>query len=278
MDAPKRRVVAIDSHAHVLDPARFAYSPQAQYRPAGQEIGTLERYLAVLDAHRISHSLLVQPTSGYMNDHRCLLDAVDRAGGRVRAIARLDPDGGGDGAALLGHPAVAGMRLDLIDAGTEALAHQDTRRQLAAIAQHRLVLQVQCELDQLADALPELRRFRGRIVVDHCGRPDPDAGLAQRGFAALLELGREGHYVKLSGPFRFSRQPYPFPDCDPFIEALLEAFTPQRCVWGSDWPFLRLDARFDYGPSLALLERWIPDAAARETVMRDAPAALFGFA
>ncbi|MCL4745264.1 MAG: amidohydrolase family protein [Burkholderiaceae bacterium] len=278
MNAPKRAVVAIDSHAHVLDPARFAYSPQARYQPAGQEIGTLERYLAVLDAHRISHSLLVQPTSGYLNDHRCLLDAVDRAGGRVRAIVRLDPGGAGDGAALLGHPAVAGMRLDLIDAGTAALAQQDTHRQLGALAEHGLVLQVQCELDQLADALPELRRFHGRIVVDHCGRPDPLAGLAQRGFDALLELGRDGHYVKLSGPFRFSRQPYPFPDCDPFAHALIEAFTPQRCVWGSDWPFLRLDARFDYGPSLALLERWLPDAAARAMVLGAVPAALFGFA
>ena len=29
----------IDSHCHVLDPARFAYHPDVVYRPAGQEMG-----------------------------------------------------------------------------------------------------------------------------------------------------------------------------------------------------------------------------------------------
>jgi predicted TIM-barrel fold metal-dependent hydrolase len=84
--------------------------------------------------------------------------------------------------------------------------------------------------------------------------------------------------VKLSGPFRFSQAPYPYADVDPFMHALVDTFTPQRCVWASDWSFLRAPARLDYGPTLALLERWVPDAAARSIVLRETPARLFGFA
>jgi Amidohydrolase len=43
------------------------------------------------------------------------------------------------------------------------------------------------------------------------------------------------------------------------IAALVEAFTLDRCVWGSDWPFLRAAERLDYGPLLAVLDRLFPD-------------------
>lgn len=268
---------AIDTHAHVIDPERFAYTPAAKYLPHGQEIGTLERYLAVLDAHGISHAVLVQPTSGYLHDHRCMLDAVSRSSERLRAIVRLDPNRPREQADLLDDPSVAGARLDLVADGVEQAGNAETRWLLDALSERNKVLQVQCEHDQLAAVLPLLQDVKGTIVVDHCGRPDPAHGVDQPGFEALLELGRAGHYVKLAGAFRFSREPYPFHDCDPYVAALLDTFTPQRCVWGSDWPYLRIAGRIDYGPVLGVLQRWIPDAAARKQVLCDTAARLFGF-
>ena len=38
---------AMDTHAHINDPARSAYVADAFYRPAGQEVGSVERYLEV---------------------------------------------------------------------------------------------------------------------------------------------------------------------------------------------------------------------------------------
>jgi predicted TIM-barrel fold metal-dependent hydrolase len=49
-------------------------------------------------------------------------------------------------------------------------------------------------------------------------------------------------------------------------------------VWGSDWPFLRMPERIDYGPLLALLaERQVPDDAARRRILWDTPCREFGF-
>ena len=79
-DEPK-----IDSHCHVLDPARFPYAPDVAYRPAGQEQGGIDEYLQVMDAYGIRHALLVGPNSGYGTDNRCLLDALARAPGGSRA-------------------------------------------------------------------------------------------------------------------------------------------------------------------------------------------------
>jgi predicted TIM-barrel fold metal-dependent hydrolase len=139
-------------------------------------------------------------------------------------------------------------------------------------------LQVQCEKDQMAEAAAALRATGLHMLVDHCGRPEPKAGLKQKGFQAVLELGRDGRAtVKLSGAFRFAHRPYPYEDADPYVAALLGAFGTGGCIWGSDWPFLRPGQRVDYGPILALLKCWLPDARDRQAVLWRTPARLFGF-
>jgi predicted TIM-barrel fold metal-dependent hydrolase len=115
-------------------------------------------------------------------------------------------------------------------------------------------------------------------VFDHFGRPDVDKGLDQPGFAEMLEFGRSGNAVaKLSGPFRASKTGYPYKDVDRFVAAVIEAFTLDNCVWGSDWPFVRMEQRVDYGPPLTCLPRWVPSEADRQKVLWDNPRRLFGF-
>jgi len=72
-------------------------------------------------------------------------------------------------------------------------------------------------------------------------------------------------------------QGYPYTDVDPFIAAAIAAYTLDRCVWGSDWPFVRMDERMDYGPPATCLPRWLPDAKDQQKVLWDTPARLFGF-
>jgi shikimate dehydrogenase len=62
----------IDSHCHVLDPARFPYHPDVSYRPAGQEMGTLD-FKELMDCYAVHHALLVGPNSGYATDNACSL-------------------------------------------------------------------------------------------------------------------------------------------------------------------------------------------------------------
>jgi predicted TIM-barrel fold metal-dependent hydrolase len=114
-------------------------------------------------------------------------------------------------------------------------------------------------------------------LIDHCGRPTPAAGLDQPGFGAA-RARRDGRaFVKLSGIVKFSREPFPHHDARPYIDALLDAFTPDGCMWASDWPFLRAPARVDYGVLLALLPQLIPDAAQRRKVLWETPDTLFRF-
>ena len=56
-----------------------------------------------------------------------------------------------------------------------------------------------------------------------------------------------------------------------------DAFTPDGCLWASDWPFLRAPARIDVGPLLTLVERFVPDRNDRRKVLWDTARRVLGF-
>ena len=61
--------------------------------------------------------------------------------------------------------------------------------------------------------------------------------------------------MKLSGYQKFAQLPPPYEDAWPFVQALLDAFTPDACMWATDWPFLKSPVHLDVGPLVLQLER-----------------------
>lgn len=267
----------IDCHNHVFDPARYPYAADTPYRPAGQELGTPAQLRTVLAAYGVQHALVVGPNSGYGFDNRCLLDALARSDGQWKGIAVVPNDASRTELERLRAAGVVGVAFNPTQLGVAHYA--DTTPLLASLAALDMFVQVQVEGDLLVPMMPLLHGCRARILIDHCGRPVPAAGLAQPGFKALLDLARTGRaYVKLSGYSKFSRQGYPFEDAWPYVHALIDAFTLDACLWASDWPFLRAPDRQDYGPLLKLVETLLPDERDRRKLFWDTPKALFGFA
>ena len=266
----------IDCHVHVLDPARFPYSPDAPFHPSGGEIATAESLGQVLDAHGVRHALIVGPNSGYQFDNRCLLDAVARGAGRYRGIAVLQPDTSRDELQALQAAGIVGVAFQVAMFGVEA--YRGIGPMLERMRDVGMWADVQVQDDQLVSIRPLLEGSGVRIVFDHCGRPDPAAGIGQAGFAELLSMAETGRaFVKLSSFAKASAMPFPHADAWPYVRALIESYTPQALVWGSDWPFLRARTRVDYGPQLAALTRWVPDPAQRAQILWDNPSRIFGF-
>lgn len=270
-DEPK-----VDCHNHVLDPARFAYADDVAYRPAGQEIGTRVQHEAVMHAYGIRHAVLVGPNSGYGHDNRCLLDALAASGGRFKGIAVVPSDTGRDQLLQLKARGVIGVAFNPTVHGVDYYA--DAGPLMRRLADLDMFVDVQVEHDQMAAIAPMLRDSGARLLVDHCGRPAPGRGLEQAGFQAVLALGREGRaVVKLSGFQKFSTGAYPYDDAWPFVQALLDAYSLDACVWSSDWPFLKAPERLDIGPLLRLVEQRLPSAADRRRLFWDTPCSMFGF-
>jgi len=264
-DEPK-----VDAHCHILDPARFPYAPDVAYRPQGQEIGTLDQYLRVMDAYGIRHALLVGPNSGYGLDNRCMLDALAHGGGRFRGVAVVRNDISRDELVRLKEAGVVGIAFNATLLGVEYYLQAGPL--LRHLVDLDLFVSMQVEHDLLLGLSPLLRDSGVRVVFDHCGRPRPGAGVDQPGFQALLDFARTGRAaVKLSGYQKFSLQGPPYADALPFAEALLQAYGPDACMWASDWPFLKSPVRLDVGPLLRQLERLVPGEDARRRILWDTP-------
>lgn len=266
-----------DCHAHVFDPQRYPYSAEPGYHTEPPGPLTAEDFMAAFESQGLSHGLAVGPVP-YGSDNRCLLDAIARSAGRLKGIALVEPDVPEAEIARLKQGGVVGVRINVFHYGAASISSRDGQRLTAKIREAGWFCQIQYEKDQLAEIVGALIKSQMKILIDHCGRPDPSRGLAQPGFQALLELGRSTDaVVKLSGPFRYSNEPFPYRDTDPFVAALIEAFTLERCIWGSDWPFVRMQNRLDYAAVFACLHRWLPEEGARDKVLRANPARLFGF-
>ncbi len=274
MSSPAR---VIDCHAHVIDPARFPLAAGPGYRPRADEVGTAEDFDAVLRRNGVEGAVLVQP-SGYGFDNAAMLDAMDRQPKRLKGLAMLDP--GTDDATFeaLSRRGVVGVRFNLGTYDPDALSRPGIKPFLARLKAFGWFAEVFADDTQWVRAAPLLRSAEVKVLVDHFGVSDVQAGVRQLGFAAVLSLGREGlAAIKLSAPFRISARPGSYEDLAPYAEAVIDAFGPDGCVWGSDWPFLGTSGTLSYADQLAALARWLPDADDRDRVLWRNPARLFGF-
>ena len=246
------------------------------YAPSGGEIATADYFMQVMSAYGVSHALLVGPNSGYGTDNRCMLDAIRRGGPRFKGIAVVENDASASQLQDLRAQGVVGIAFNMALLGLAHYADADALwERIAALG---MCVQVQVQDDQMAELAPRLMGCGAQIVVDHHGRPDIARGLASPGFDALLRMADSGRCaVKLSGYDKFSRQALPFADAQPFTDALLSAFGPANCLWGSDWPNIRATRRLDYGTLLGVFMRSVPSEADRRAILVDTPTRLFGF-
>jgi predicted TIM-barrel fold metal-dependent hydrolase len=278
MTRPAPPAGAWDCHCHVFGPAaRFTYAPQRSYTP---EDAPLEAYLALLDRLGLAHGVLVQP-SAYDRDNRAMLDALERAPGRLRGVAvggaELTP------AILRAWHAsgVRGLRANEFRRDGKPYYRNGVRLDeieplLPAMAELGWHLQLWIDARDLPELAPALARVPVPVVVDHMGRIDHRHGVAHPGFQALVRGVAEGRlWAKLSGTYRLGATPPDYAEARPFHDALVAA-NPRQLVWGTDWPHPRPEGPVpDAARLLEVFLDWTPDPALRQAILADNPRRLY---
>jgi predicted TIM-barrel fold metal-dependent hydrolase len=261
---------AVDCHAHVMR-RDLPLTPDRHSGPK-RDVG-VEEFLAVLDAHGITHGVLTAP-SFYGADNALLLQALAAHPARLRGTAIVEPDITPEALAAMDRAGVAGLRLNWIRrSALPDVAGADYRRLLERVRVQGWQVEIYLEGGKLADVLPRLRECGARIVVDHFGSPDPARGVHCDGFREVLRGVRAGDtWVKLSAPYRLGGA-----DPQQYVDALLDAGGPAQLVWASDWPFVGFEEAITYRQCVDWLVQWIPDEPTRRIVLTETPFKLFGF-
>lgn len=268
----------IDCHFHIIDLQRFPLAEGMGYHPRQDESGTFAEMCETFKLHDVRAGLAVQP-SGYGYDNRALLDAIEKSNGSLKGIGVVEPGCTQEGLAYLQEQGVVGLRFNFVDFDERGLGHAQTGRLLSMMDELGMFVDMQCSPDMLMEAAPLLLESRVKILVDHCGRPTPSRGIWEKSFQGLLRLSDYTEmFIKLSGPFRESLEPFPHRDLDSFVHRIVDAFSVKRCVWGSDWPFINMGSK--PRPAYEQTISWISGLLSEDqlkSVFMDTPTGLFGF-
>jgi predicted TIM-barrel fold metal-dependent hydrolase len=273
-------VNTVDSHLHVFWPERYPFPDGPGYRPSQSEAAANPDAMGqVLQQHGVTHALLVQP-GGYAFDNRAMIDTIAASEGRMKGIAGVDVAVSEAELNDLKRGGIVGVRLNLYSFDADVFTKPGVREFLDKCASLDLFVEVFATSAMWVTIAEPLRRSKARLIIEHMGWPDVSAGIAQPGFQTVLKLaGDADAAVKLTCGFRLSKIGFPYDDVTPYGQALLEAFGAERCLWGSDWPFLNPGHQraVRYEEEYEAFLRWVPDASQRRTILWDTPARLFGF-
>ena len=270
---------ACDTHAHVFGPyQRFPLAHPSSYAPP---LAPAPLHLAMLDILGAARGVLVQPAP-YGDDAAPMLDAIAASNGRVRGIGVAGSGATPEQLQQLHDGGIRGLRfVEVRDPQGQPYVGSVGADQLLAMAPVMksigLHAQLWAPLDDYQQLLPPLLATGVPLVLDHMACLKTERGVDDPAFQTVLKALQDGAvWIKLS-VCRVSKQAPACLDLKPFHDALVAA-NPQRLLWGSDWPFVRMGEQSpDAGQLLDLFHDWVPDGATRHTILVDNPAALYGF-
>ncbi|WP_025602926.1 amidohydrolase family protein [Burkholderia sp. WSM2230] len=262
----------VDAHAHVFERG-LPLSGDRRYAPAYD--ATLDDYLPLLNAHGMSHAVLVQP-SFLGTDNRYLLQALSAQSQRLRGVAVVAPDIAECELTEMHERGVTGVRLNLMEQSLPELGTKPWTALLDKVVRLGWHVELHRNAADLAPLIDRLLERGVRVVVDHFGRPEPALGTHDSGFKALLAYGKTGRvWVKVSGAYRCTVPGSRF--VADATRQLIDHFGAERLMWGSDWPHTQYETVTSYGDTLSTLLKLDLGAHALDAILRTTALQFYAF-
>ena len=245
----------IDSHQHYWQPARGDYGWMPKDNPILTRPYFPDDLSPFLTAAGIDRTVIVQaaPTIEETEYVLGLSDASPSVAAVVGWVDFENRDHLKHLERLKNHPKFVGVRPMIQDIPDDDwMLRPDVQWAYDALANLDLTFDALGFSRHLANFLTIFKRYpKLRVVVNHCMKPQiRDHGTAKDELAFWSQgmrriAGETGAFCKLSGIVTESNPGWTVEDLKPYADVVLEAFGPERVMWGSDWPVSRL--RGEYG-------------------------------
>ncbi len=236
----------IDSHQHFWDLKKLSYP----WMPPPPNV-LARNYLPadlkpILDANRFDGCVVVQAAQVDAEAEWLLALADDYPfiKGVVAWVDLKDPKVGARLDVLQKHKRFKGVRNILHDEPDVNWALQpDVIRGLKELEQRGIPYDVLVKpphlhiVEPLAEKLPKLK-----MVIDHIAKPYIKDKKMEPWAQQMESIAKKTPaYVKLSGMItEADPQRWKAPDLAPYVHHVYQAFGPERCMFGSDWPVCQL--------------------------------------
>lgn len=235
-----------DSHTHVWESNNIA--TRSARNATLSTPGSAECLLKLMDENNVIQSLVITPmTLGF--DNSISLDVAHRYPDRLLPIVRIDlstpyfletlQELCGEGA--------RGLRINLHHlSSADFLLDSKYSKLWLYLESANIPLFIHCETLQLPVIKSISSQHRKmKIVIDHMGRVNSKDGIASTSFKNLLTLAEMPHiYIKVSSTNYFAEVAGTHTDMSDLVLIILEKFSADRLLWGSDWPFSENDGTY----------------------------------
>ncbi len=265
-----------DAHQHYWQPARGDYDWMPDDDPTLSRAYFPADLAQQLVDSEIDRTVLVQ-AAATVEETEYMLGLADATGTVGAVVGWVDfeaPDVDETLARLAKHPTFSGVRPMIQDIPDDDwMLRDDVQRGFRAVRDLGLTFDALGFPRHLTNFLTILTRYGDmRCVVDHCMKPDI-AGHSDESFQhwanGMAAIAREtGAFCKLSGLVTEAREDWTVDELKPYAHHVLDVFGPERVMWGSDWPVVRLRAEYD---------RWLEAAEVlTDELSADEKARMFG--
>jgi len=229
----------VDTHAHIYseDTVKYPQIAKPYLPPTGR--GTIDDLLNEKQSNDIDRIVVVQTYSTYKHDNRLILDTVSDHQEWMTGVLNVDPFDPGS-IDLLEKAPSTGVRGNRVSIGwhTDGTVIEEHKQIWKAAQKGGMIICAlldppNCQsLGKLLSAFPDVP-----VVLDHCANLKATDTPQSENLKTVLDLAQyKNLYAKLSFLVTGSNEAFPCRDSHPVIKSVIEAFTPERCTWGSDFP------------------------------------------
>lgn len=152
-----------------------------------------------------------------------------------------------DLAELAKHPRFTGVRHVVQDEPVDFLLGAEFQRGIGHLHQFGLTYDILIRADQLPSAIALARAFPDQpFVLDHLAKPHIRDGTLSPWREHIRDIAKSPNVLcKISGLVTEARHDrWKVDDFKPYLDIVFEAFTPDRLMFGSDWPVCLLAASY----------------------------------
>ena len=216
----------VDSHVHV---------GLKKYEP-------VEVLLEQMEQNGIQKALLVQYGGNYDNSY--IAECLKKYQGRFSGVAIVDtnqPDApekleywvkehGFEGIRIRANVTSPGDNKD--EKPLRAIWEKIAQLGIVASVSGRLADFIHPRFEEIIRSILDLK-----LRIEHMGYPDLTENPPYPQYNRLMNLAMYPNvYIKFSGFYAYSKEPYPYDDTIPFIKLAYDAFGAKRIMWASDFP------------------------------------------
>ena len=255
-------MLIIDCHAHIYAPDERRYPPKKDPLRVPGGNASIDDLRATSRANGVTAVRAVQTVSFYDYDNRYLCDAAKSNPDWVAGVCTLDPDDARSPALLRQFVHESGVRTlrSIPGNNRRTFDHEGVRQLWTTCADIGATVDIfLMRLEWVASAEKLLRRYPGLIVgFDHCLdlKPGP---LYEKTLKEVLRLSKfKNLYAKVDFISTGTEIGYPGDDLHDAALKIIDAYGPERCVWGSNFPNILWTPKLTYAEHLGIFTRELP--------------------